>query len=244
MARLIRNVAWVLAIFLILATLLRLGDQLNVFATPPDIPDSANLVDRLLGTSAYRHALWPFFGAYNLLFGLAFVVVVPLASLIVHAIDPRDARLRTTGMIVAAAGILGAVGQIARVGATDVFVNQPYCDCGFKEQEVISQFWAQNMFEGATDWLITIGLVLLGLGLIWLGMILAARAGGSMLTPLSYLAGVALILSGLVNRLDVPPPIGDIIGVLTFGLIVPFWAWQLGRDAGGWAGAEMAPVGG
>jgi hypothetical protein len=244
MARLIRNLAWVLAFSLVVATLLRLGDVLNVFATPPDIPDSANLVDRLVGTNAYRHALWPFFETYNLLFGLAFVVIVPLASLLVHAIDPRDARLRATGMVVAAAGILGAVGQIARVGAVDVFVNQPYCDCGFKEQEVISQFWAQNMFEGATDWLITVGLVLLGLGLIWLGVILAAQAGGSMLRQLSYLAGVALILSGLVNRIDVPPPTEDVVGVVTFGLIVPIWAWLLGREAGSWARDEMAPVGG
>ena len=244
MARLIRNLAWVLAISLVVATLLRLGDELNIFATPPEFPDVANLVDRLLGTIVYRHAIWPFFAAYNLLFGLAFLVVVPLANLLVHAIDPRDARLRSTGMVVATAGILGSVGQIARVGAVDVAVNQPYCDCGFKEQEVVSQFWAQNLFEGATDWLVTVGLILLGLALIWLGVILATRAARSMLRPLSYLAGVALILSGLVNRFDVPPLIGDVVGVLTFLVIVPIWAWWLGRDAASWAGAEMAPIGG
>jgi hypothetical protein len=244
MARLIRNLAWLLAISLVLATLLRLGDQLNVFATPPNLPDAASIVDRILGSSAYRHAIWPVYAAWNLLFGLAFIAVVPLASLLVHALDPQDARLRATGMIFAAGGILGAVAEVALVGAVDVAVNQAYCDCGFKEQEVISQFWAQNLFEGATDWLAMVGLILVGIGVIWLGLIFAARMAGSMLPQLSYVAGAALIVSALLNRIDLPDPIGDVVAVATFGLIVPFWAWWLGRDTGSWAGAEMAPVGG
>lgn len=244
MARLIRNLAWAMAISLILATLLRLGDQLNIFATPPNLPDAATIVDRILGSSAYRHAIWPVYAAWNLLFGLAFIAVVPLASLIVHALDPQDARLRATGMIIGAGGILGAAAQVALVGAVDVAVNQAYCDCGFKEQEVISQFWAQNLFEGATDWLATVGLVLVGFGLLSLGVILATRSSASMLRQLSYLAGAALIVSALLNRIQLPDPIGDVVVVATFGLIVPIWAWQLGRDAGNWAGGEMAPVGG
>ena len=68
----IRGLAWALAVLFVAATVLQLVDQLNLVAQPPDLPDSTNLVDRILGQIPYSQAIWPVFFSANLLIGLGF----------------------------------------------------------------------------------------------------------------------------------------------------------------------------
>jgi len=49
----IRGLAWTLAVLFVAATVLQLVNQLNLVAQPPDLPDSTNLVDRILGQIPY-----------------------------------------------------------------------------------------------------------------------------------------------------------------------------------------------
>jgi hypothetical protein len=231
MTKLIRNLAWVLAITLVLATLLRLGDQLNVFAKPPDLPATANLVDRLLASIPYREAIWPVFLAWNLLLTVAFLVVIPLSALLLRALDGSDARVRAGVASLLGGAIVGAVGQLAVIGAVDVTISLPYCDCGFKETEVIAQSWAQNLIGGAGDWLTTGGLVMIALGFLWLGSVIAGRARTSTLGRLSSLVGLALVVGAVFTRTGWLDPLPDVVAAVTFGLLVPIWALWLARDA-------------
>jgi hypothetical protein len=231
MSRMIRNLAWMLAASLVLATLLRLGDQFNLFATPPNVPDTANLVDRLLTTIPYRQAIWPVYLGWNLLFGVALLIVVPLSNLLVRAVAGSDSRMRAAGATLAAGGIIGAIGQLAIIGAVDVAISQPYCDCGFKETEVIAQAWAQNLIHGASDWLSAGALILVGLGLVVLGTVLSERVRSAGLGRFSWFAGGLTIVAALLSLSGLFDPLPDLAGVATFGVVLPLWAVWLARDA-------------
>jgi hypothetical protein len=230
MARMIRNLAWALAICLVAAVLLRLGDQLNVFAKPPVLPDSANLVDRLLASIPYRQTIWPVFLAWNLLFGVALLVLVPLSTLLVRAVAGSDGRMRAAGACLAAGGIIGAVGQLATIGAVGVTISLPYCDCGFKETEVIAQAWTQNLIAGAANWLVNGALILVAVGLAWFGAVLVERVRSAALGRFSWVVGAALIIAALLSLTGALDPLPDLVAVATFGVLVPAWAVWLTRD--------------
>jgi hypothetical protein len=231
MARWIRILAWTIAVGLVAATLLRLGDQLNVIDTPPAIPDTANLVQRLLALIPYRQAIWPVYLAWNGLFAIGLLLLIPLSTLLVRAVAGADARMRAAGALLAAGGIIGAVGQLGLIGAISVAVGQPYCDCGFKETEVVAQSWAQNLIVGSSDWLVAGALVLAGLGVAWFGSVLAGRARLASLGRFGWLAGAALIASAILTIVDLLDPLPDLVAFATFGIIVPIWAFWLGREA-------------
>lgn len=230
MARTIRRLAWLLAASLLLATLLRIGDNLNVFATPPSLPNG-NLVDRLLGSIPYRQAIWPVYLAWNGLFALAFLLLIPLSTLLARGLGSASGAVRAGTTLLAAGGIIGAVGQVTIIGAVDATISIPYCDCGFKETEVIAQSWAQTLIENATGWLADVGLVLIAIGLIWLARILVARLGRSPFAPLVWIAAGALLVDVAFDRVLQIEALPDLVAIATFGVILPLWAFGIGRDA-------------
>lgn len=87
-----RPLGWLLGIAMILATILLLAVNLNLITKPPEFPSSATLVDRLLGSQDFRHAVWPFDLASNLLLCLGLVAAIPLAWLISAGLDGTDGR--------------------------------------------------------------------------------------------------------------------------------------------------------
>ena len=81
----IRGLAWALAVLFVAATVLQLVDHLNLVAQPPNLPDSTNLVDRILGQIPYSQAIWPVFFSANLLVGLGYLVVTALGFALMGA---------------------------------------------------------------------------------------------------------------------------------------------------------------
>jgi hypothetical protein len=231
MARTIRWLAWLLAGSLVLATLFRIGDNLNVFATPPDLSAASNLADRLLASIPYRQAIWPVFLAWNGLFGIAFLLLIPLATLLARGLGSASGAVRAGTTLLATGGIIGAIGQVGLLGAIDATVSIPYCDCTSKEMEVVARASAQDLIQGASGWLNDVGLFLIAIGLLWLARILVSRLGRSPFAPLVWVAVAALLLSVLVDRVVSLENVSDIVLIATFGVIVPLWAFGLGRDA-------------
>src|SRR4029079_4807178 len=150
----IRGLAWALAVLFVAATVLQLVNQLNLVAQPPDLPDSTNLVDRILGQIPYSQAIWPVFFSANLLIGLGFLAVTALGFTLMGAVSDSDRRV-ILGASLIAVGILGAAGQALVIGSVKVAIDSPYCDCGFKEQEIVSQVWALMVTRGASDMLVS-----------------------------------------------------------------------------------------
>jgi hypothetical protein len=214
--------SWVLAGAFFLGAVLFALDRLNVVATPPTFPDTANLVDRILGSFGYRQAIWPVYLGTNLLFAIGFGAIVPFAGMLgEQSRDAGASRWIAVGLL-AVAGIVGAVASLLIIGAVDVTIATPYCDCGFKETEVVSQSWALSLLSGAHDWLLRGALAAAGLGLFASLRLLPAAASSS-LKLLTQVTGLVLIVSVVAQALGALDPLPDLLTGLSAGILVPAW---------------------
>src|SRR5437868_14023331 len=103
--------SWVVAIAFVVGTALVYIDRLNLFATPPNLPESLNLVDRAIGSAPYRQAIWPVFLWTNLAFAIAFTAAVAFA----WAVAARSGVAGGLPIFVALAtigGIISAIGSV------------------------------------------------------------------------------------------------------------------------------------
>jgi hypothetical protein len=223
--------AWLVAIAFILGTVLQFVDRLNLVATPPNLPDTANMVDRTLATVGYRQAIWPVFLWTNLLFAIGFVASVAFAFNVAAAAGARGG-LSTFKALAATGGILGLISSIIPIGSVEGAVWLQYCDCGFKETEIVSQIWAQMVAQGVGDWLFRIASVTLAVALIGL-----VREAGAVLPPLlrtwTYLTAAALALLPILITIGIDPSVGEVAQAIIAAVLIPVWAVWLGRSVEG-----------
>jgi hypothetical protein len=230
--------AWLVAIAFILATALRYVDALNLVATPPDLPN-ANMVDRTLGSSAYLHAIWPVFLWTNLLFGIGFLAAVAFASNLAAAARV-EGGLPTFRSLATAGGVIAAIASIIPIGAAEAKVFVQYCDCGFKETEVVSQLWAQMVAEDIAFWFLQVATVVLAIALVAL-----VREGRDLVPPLlrtwTYITAIALVLAAVFATTELLTP--DAVNLLTSvigAVLIPVWAVWLARSVDSAPGGATA----
>jgi hypothetical protein len=215
--------AWVLAGAFFVGAVLFVLDQLNVIAKPPAFPDGTNLVDQILGSFPYRQAIWPVFLGTNLLFAIGFGAIVPFAAMLGDRGRAAGASRWTAVGLLAIGGVIGAIGSLLIIGAVDVTITTQYCDCGFKETEVVSQSWALNLLNGAHDWLIRGALAAAGIGLFASLRLLPASAPAG-LRLLTQATGLIVVVSVVVQAIGALDPLPDILTGLSAGILVPAWA--------------------
>jgi hypothetical protein len=220
--------AWLVAIAFILATVLRYVDVFNLVATPPDLPD-ANMVDRTVASNAYFRAIWPLFMWTNLLFGIGFLASVAFAANLASAAR-IDGGLPTFKSLVAAGGVIGAISSIIPIGAAEAKVFVQYCDCGFKETEIVSQLWAQMVAEDVSNWFLRVAGVVLAIALIAL-----VREAGELVPPplrtWTYLTSIALVLAPVLATTELlAPDAVDLLSSILSVVLIPVWAVWLARS--------------
>ena len=230
--------AWLVAIAFILATVLRYVDAFNLVATPPDLPN-ANMVDRTLGSSAYLHAIWPVFLWTNLLFGVGFLAAVAFASNLAAAAR-IEGGLPTFKSLATAGGVIAAIASIIPIGAAEAKVFVQYCDCGFKETEVVSQLWAQMVAEDIAFWFLQVATVVLAIALVAL-----VREGRDLVPPLlrtwTYITAMSLVLAAVFATTELLT--SDAVNLLTSvicALLIPVWAVWLARSVDSAPGGATA----
>ena len=91
------------------------------YATPPDLPETANLVERVLGSADYRQAIWPVFLWTNLLFAIGFVACRGLRRR-GRVRGRRAGGLPTFVALVTIGGIIAAIASIIPIGAVNAGV--------------------------------------------------------------------------------------------------------------------------
>jgi hypothetical protein len=230
--RMLRRLCWIVAGLLVVATALQFVDQLNLYAQPPNLPEAANMVERRLGSADYRSAIWPIFFGSHFLFGLALLLVVPLSYLL-GARLPRtdDRRLIMTSML-AGGALIGAIAELIVVGSVQPTIGLTYCDCGFKDQEVVSQIWGVMLIEGATGWLLN-GTALMLAGGFWLaGTLLRNRGMNEAWEWLSRAIAVVFLVPVVLSILETGDEVSNLLAALATGILVPIWAIWLGRNLG------------
>jgi hypothetical protein len=230
--------SWVIAIAFLAGTALIYVDRLNLYATPPDLPN-ANIVDRVLGTLAYRQQIWPVFFWTNAMFAIGFTAAVAFAANVAAGSGVRDG-LPTFKSLVAVGGIMGAIAAVIPIGSVNAAVWLGYCDCGFKQTEIVSQVWAQMVAQDVGDWINRFGGIVLAIGLFAL-----TREAGDLLSPslrtLTYIGAILVAAAPIIQTIELgPPEVVDLISTVT-APVIAVWAVWLGRtiEARG-AAASMA----
>jgi hypothetical protein len=225
--RLTQALLVIFATALVLATLINLGIAFDVFVKPPNLADNLDLPTRLIASQPYREAIWPYDAATNLLYLVAFGALALVAGTLgeLAAGHPHGPLLRASALV---GGMLGVVGSLLYVGATQITITQQYCDCGFKNEEAISQFWAINIVQGGTTWLaygtIVFGAIALVASVGALRAIEPPRAFGYAAWIGAALLGVGLVLD-LIGQGDV----GDLVLAVATGIMLPLWALMIAR---------------
>ncbi len=158
----------------------------------------------------------------TLLFVIAFGALA-LAAAPIAALAGPDRRAGLLQASILVAGILGVVGGLAYLGATNVTIVQQYCDCGFKTQEAISQFWAITIVQGATDWLGYGAVAFAAIALALSAATLGDRGLPSWWTWTAWAAATLLVL-GIVANQVIDSPVGDLLTAVASGVLLPIWA--------------------
>ena len=225
--RTLRWLAFAVGVLFLIGTLFRIVDMQNLWATPP-AQAPANMVEGRLAAQPYREAIWPIFMLTNLAFGVGFMALVGLGIALAARLGSSDPRRIGILTSFAVGGVLGAVGQLMIIGAAQVTVEQAYCDCGFKDTEIVSQIWGQMLIEGSSQWLINAAAVLAAIGILVVDVSFRRRmpAGWDIASWLTVIGLIATVVVGFFSLG------GDDLGLylllLVTGILVPVWAIWLG----------------
>ena len=103
------------------------------------------------------------------------------------------------------AGIFGAVAQLLIIGVTQPTIDGSYCDCGFKETEIVSQIWGQQLAESASRWLTNAASVLAAIGVAAAGTAFRDRMPASW-NVFSWLTAIGLVAAVAIPLQDQPGP--------------------------------------
>jgi hypothetical protein len=226
--RILRNLAVALAGLFFVATLFQLIDQLNLVFQPPTIPDSANLVDRITALIPYRQDDWPIFLAANGLTALGFVVFAGLGFALAGRLARTDDRRHLLAWTFVTAGLLGAAGQLSLLGAVKASIDIPYCDCGFKNEEIVSQVWAEMVAQSAAQLLIYVASLFAAAGLILAGRQFARGAMPIRWGWLSHATAALLVVTVLIGYANAGGDVTTWLTILLGGIAIPAWALWLG----------------
>jgi hypothetical protein len=224
----IRGLAWLLAGCLVAGTALFLARDLNLFNTPPVIPDTADLPTRLLASMDFERAQFPLDAISNLLFAVAFAIFIPLGRFLGRA-GAADWRSEIMSNAIFAAGVIGLAAQLIYVGSKQVVISIGYCDCGFKTTEVISQNWALMLIQGAQGWLLNGGLVLLAIGIAAARLVLGGRVLPGGWQALSWLVAAGLLATSVLRATDLIGDKSDALLLVFVGVLLPVWTIWLGQ---------------
>jgi hypothetical protein len=225
----LRTIGLAIAVAFVLAAVFQLLDRLNVVAQPPDPPESANLVERVEAFFPYRRSIWPVFFASNAFLGLGFLLIVPLGYVLAARIALNDVRRSLLLSTFVPAGIIGAVAQAMLLGGVKATIDIPYCDCGFKNEEIVSQVWAGMLSQGAATMILDTAALVAAAALVVAARTLAGRAMPATWGWLSYVTAALLVLIVIVPFVELgPPELADWLSLAGIGIFVPIWAAWLG----------------
>lgn len=221
--------SWIVAISFIVATGLLYLDRLNLVVTPPQLPDGTNMVDRALGTLEYRQAIWPVFLWTDLLFAVGFAAAVVFAFAVSSASGIRGGLPAFVGLATVG-GTIAALASVIPLGAVNAAVWLGYCDCGFKDTEIVSQQWAQIVALDISDWFNRFASVVLAIALVALVREMGGRIS-RLLRQWTHLTAIVLVvIPVLATTQKLDASVVDLLNTLAGVVLVPIWAVWLGRS--------------
>lgn len=233
--RMLRWLCWGLAVVAVSAAVLQLLLTFGVWAGGPTEPGpSDDFVTRIEIFRGNDQEIFPVAFGSNLFALVAFALI----GVIGVSLRPR-AEIGTGRDVMATLFVIGSVSGVVAM-ALGLAITQVstfgYCDCGFKNEELIAQDYALTAGFIASAWVFNAAVALVGFGTWLAGKFVSS---GMRWRQLSYAIALILIVSVALRVLASYVSFGnldlfyvtDIAINLTIAVLVPIWAILLARGA-------------
>jgi hypothetical protein len=199
-----------------------------------------DFIDEVLAGFEWEQEHWPVEFAGTALFAAGFVSLGGLGTLLAGLAARGDARRSLMRAAFLGAAGLGVASQLLWLGVKPIAANPHLCECGLREEEIISKVMILNVGGDVQVWL-AIGAVFL----VAIGALLVAPVGRRAGMPVGWaLLSPAIAVLGLVAAvLHVFQLYPIDLGILFIvaGIVVPIWAlWIALRSEAIAAPAEVA----
>jgi len=198
----------------------------------PNVNDSTPLPDRLLAfRTGDQQTFW--ITAVGSLASLGVFLVGSLLGVTLRGLARAGTSRDAMATLFVVGGVVGVVGQLVNIGVNNA-ATFGYCDCGFRETELIAQDYALSVGWTVVNWFLIASVTIVGIGVAMAGRLVAV---GSAWRTLSYVI-VAVLLVAVVIRVAAafvfieafdPFQVTDLIVAFAAGILVPIWAILLAR---------------
>jgi hypothetical protein len=227
--RVVRAICWLLAASFFGATVMFFLLEYDVTASPPRNPPGRDFVADTVAFFQNEQERWPQDLTANLLFGLGFLLLVPIGLILRQRFGRDDLRATIGSSAFAVAGVIGVAAQLIFVGASEVAIDPQYCQCEYAPEQIISQNRALAMAEGSQRWLLIGFLLLASVGFFLLGR--AALDRGILGRGWGYLslAAAALTLVGFLAAFFQAEQVFELAVAAGAGVVLPVWALILAQ---------------
>jgi hypothetical protein len=223
----VRLLALLVTAFFFVAAVLQAVLAFDLTGARP--PEQADFIEQTIDLFSWHQSRWPMEFAATALFALGFAALGGLGVLLSRLADGSDVRRHLTGAAYVGASVVGVVSQLFWLGAKPITTSPQYCDCGFRQEEIMSRLMILSVAEGVQLWMVLGAIVLAAAG-VFLTIGLGREAG--MPVGWTWLSAVIVILSVAAAVLAVlgAYPFDQLSVLLVAGFLVPIWAlWLAAR---------------
>jgi hypothetical protein len=228
-----RRVEWVDAVrvlsllvtaFFFAAAVLLAVLSFELLGPPP--PEQEDFIEQTIDFFSWQQSLWPLEFAGTALFALGFTALGWLGVLLARLADRSDARRVLAAAAYIGVAVIGATSQLFWLGVKPIATSPHYCDCGLRQEEIMSRLMVMNVAGGVQMWMVIGAIVLAAVGVtIISGLGRDAGMPGGWVWLSSSIAVVSL--ASAVLAVAGAYPFDQLGVVLTAGVLVPIWALWL-----------------
>jgi len=182
-----------------------------------------DFIDEVLRGFEWEQERWPVEFAATALFGAGFVALGGLGTVLAGLAERADASRSLVRAAFVGAGGLGLGSQLLWLGVKPIAANPHLCECGLREEEIISKLMILNVGGDVQIWM-AIGATLLAA----IGAVLIAPVGRRAGMPVGWAwLSPAILVLGLVAAVlhifQAFPADWSVLLVAT-SIVVPIWA--------------------
>jgi hypothetical protein len=233
-----RIAALLVTAFFVAATVLQAVIIFELLGPRPG--GGVDFIDEVLRGFEWEQERWPVEFAATALFGVGFVSLGALGTLLAGLAATGDARRSLARAAYLGAGGIGLAAQLLWLGVKPIAASPQLCECGLRAEEIMSRLMILNVAGDTQVWMIIAAVFLAAIGAVLVAPV-GRRAG--MPTGWVWLSLATAILGPLAAILHVLQlfPADWIVLLVVAGIALPIWAlWIALRSEAIAAPSEVA----
>jgi hypothetical protein len=218
--------AWVNAVCYIGGAALFLLVDLEVTWTAASYVENQPVLDRLTEFFAAERDAWPQVLTYTVLFAVGFLALIPIGFTLREYLGRELATSQMVAASFLAAGVIGAVGQLAFAGgrSTILEASQECLDCEGLEGLLVSLNSSLVMLDGIAEWVGLGFFLLVGSGILFASFAAFDQPAFSRTwIQLGMVVGLLYIIGIVADLIDADAVFQVVVG-LGGGILAPAWA--------------------